>query len=94
MQDRYASFEFVLPQGVIHGDANIGNELHDKEGNLAVIDLDGFAGYPEGQKTARRSRLRRPYGLRRSVRVQAAKIGNPASQRLCGVAKRCGTGTN
>jgi aminoglycoside phosphotransferase (APT) family kinase protein len=43
MQDRYAGLEFVLPQGVIHGDANIGNVLHDREGNPVVIDLDGFA---------------------------------------------------
>jgi thiamine kinase-like enzyme len=43
MKDRYADLEFVLPQGVIHGDANIGNVLHDKEGNPVVIDLDGFA---------------------------------------------------
>jgi aminoglycoside phosphotransferase (APT) family kinase protein len=43
MQDRYASLEFVLPQGVIHGDASIGNVLHDRDGKPVVIDLDGFA---------------------------------------------------
>jgi aminoglycoside phosphotransferase (APT) family kinase protein len=43
MRDSYADLEFVLPQGVIHGDANIGNVLHDREGNPVVIDLDGFA---------------------------------------------------
>ena len=43
MQDSYAGLEFVLPQGVIHGDANIGNVLKDREGNPVVIDLDGFA---------------------------------------------------
>ena len=32
-----------LPQGVIHGDANIGNVLHDVNGDPVVIDLDGFA---------------------------------------------------
>lgn len=43
MQDSYARLEFVLPQGAIHGDASIGNVLHDREGNPVVIDLDGFA---------------------------------------------------
>jgi aminoglycoside phosphotransferase (APT) family kinase protein len=33
----------LLPQGVIHGDANVGNVLHDSDGNAVVIDLDGFA---------------------------------------------------
>lgn len=43
MQERYAQLQFVLPQGVIHGDANIGNVLHDRDGKPVVIDLDGFA---------------------------------------------------
>ena len=29
MQDQYAGLEFVLPPGVIHGDANVGNVLRD-----------------------------------------------------------------
>ena len=33
----------MLPQGVIHGDASIGNVLHDRNGEPVVIDLDGFA---------------------------------------------------
>ena len=43
MQDAYADLEFVLPQGVIHGDASVGNVLRDSQGNPVVIDLDGFA---------------------------------------------------
>jgi aminoglycoside phosphotransferase (APT) family kinase protein len=43
LQDQYAALEFVLPPGVIHGDANVGNVLHDSQGNPVVIDLDGFA---------------------------------------------------
>ena len=43
LQDSYARLEFALPQGVIHGDANIGNVLHNREGKPVVIDLDGFA---------------------------------------------------
>jgi thiamine kinase-like enzyme len=43
LQDEYDRLDFVLPRGVIHGDANIGNVLHDRDGNPVVIDLDGFA---------------------------------------------------
>lgn len=43
MRDRYSELEFVLPQGVIHGDANVGNVLRDYHGSPVVIDLDGFA---------------------------------------------------
>ena len=43
LQDKYSQLEFVLPPGVIHGDASIGNVLRDYRGNPVVIDLDGFA---------------------------------------------------
>ena len=43
MRESYGELDFVLPQGVIHGDANVGNVLHDSDGNPVVIDLDGFA---------------------------------------------------
>jgi Ser/Thr protein kinase RdoA (MazF antagonist) len=43
LQEKYAHLEFVLPAGVIHGDAGIGNVLHDSHGKPVVIDLDGFA---------------------------------------------------
>jgi Ser/Thr protein kinase RdoA (MazF antagonist) len=43
MQDAYQDLEFVLPHGVIHGDASVGNVLRDRHGNPVVIDLDGFA---------------------------------------------------
>ena len=43
LQAKYAELEFVLPPGVIHGDASIGNVLRDYQGNPVVIDLDGFA---------------------------------------------------
>ena len=39
----YDGLEFTLPPGVIHGDANVGNVLRDRDGNPVVIDLDGFA---------------------------------------------------
>jgi aminoglycoside phosphotransferase (APT) family kinase protein len=43
MRESYQKLNFVLPQGVIHGDANVGNVLHDFNGSPVVIDLDGFA---------------------------------------------------
>jgi thiamine kinase-like enzyme len=43
LKDAYSGLEFVLPQGVIHGDASIGNVLRDTQGAPVLIDLDGFA---------------------------------------------------
>jgi aminoglycoside phosphotransferase (APT) family kinase protein len=43
LRARYAELTFALPEGVIHGDANIGNVLRDYQGNPVLIDLDGFA---------------------------------------------------
>jgi aminoglycoside phosphotransferase (APT) family kinase protein len=34
---------FVLPLGVIHGDANVGNVLMRSDGNAVLIDLDSFS---------------------------------------------------
>jgi aminoglycoside phosphotransferase (APT) family kinase protein len=39
----YRELEFELPPGVIHGDANIGNVIRDREGTAIFADLDGFA---------------------------------------------------
>ena len=43
LQDAYENLEFGLPQGVIHGDASVGNVLRDTSGSPVLIDLDGFA---------------------------------------------------
>lgn len=43
LQASYAKLVFALPQGVIHGDAGVGNVLRDRRGRPVVIDLDGFA---------------------------------------------------
>lgn len=39
----YGELKFVLPQGVIHGDANVGNVILDRAGKPLMIDLDSFA---------------------------------------------------
>ncbi|GGY88534.1 aminoglycoside phosphotransferase family protein [Streptomyces poonensis] len=39
----YDRLDFVLPFGLTHGDANIGNVLHHRDGHAVLIDLDGFA---------------------------------------------------
>ncbi|RAY16592.1 aminoglycoside phosphotransferase family protein [Actinomadura craniellae] len=38
----YSALSFSLPQGAIHGDANVGNVLRDRHGKATLIDLDGF----------------------------------------------------
>jgi Ser/Thr protein kinase RdoA (MazF antagonist) len=43
LREEYDRLQFVLPDGVIHGDAGIGNVLHDSDGKPVEIDLDGFA---------------------------------------------------
>ncbi|MDQ1295876.1 MAG: aminoglycoside phosphotransferase family protein [Actinomycetota bacterium] len=40
---RFGELEFVLPRGMVHGDASVGNVLLDDDGNPVVMDLDGFA---------------------------------------------------
>ena len=43
LEKEYGRLDFVLPFGLIHGDANIGNVLRDRAGRAVLIDLDGFA---------------------------------------------------
>ncbi|MCO5993007.1 phosphotransferase enzyme family protein [Actinoallomurus rhizosphaericola] len=43
LRTRFAELEFALAPGVIHGDASVGNVIHDDAGNPILIDLDGFA---------------------------------------------------
>jgi aminoglycoside phosphotransferase (APT) family kinase protein len=43
LQNEYTGLRFALEPGVIHGDASIGNVLHDSQGKPVLIDLDGFA---------------------------------------------------
>jgi aminoglycoside phosphotransferase (APT) family kinase protein len=43
LRDRYDALEFVLEPGAIHGDANVGNVILDRDGNPLLIDLDSFA---------------------------------------------------
>lgn len=38
----YERLDFVLPFGMIHGDANVGNVLRHRDGQAILIDLDGF----------------------------------------------------
>jgi Phosphotransferase enzyme family len=43
LEKEYGRLDFVLPFGLIHGDASIGNVLRDGVGRAVLIDLDGFA---------------------------------------------------
>ncbi|MGW3010526.1 phosphotransferase family protein [Streptomyces sp. NPDC001219] len=42
LSKEYDRLDFVLPCGLIHGDANVGNVLRDRSGQAIMIDLDGF----------------------------------------------------
>ena len=43
LEEGFEELDFALPQGVIHGDANVGNVLRDHSGRATLIDLDGFS---------------------------------------------------
>ncbi|MFK8912227.1 phosphotransferase, partial [Streptomyces sp. YS-3] len=43
LQKEYDRLDFVLPFGMIHRDANVGNALRHRDGSAVLIDLDGFA---------------------------------------------------
>ncbi len=43
LNKEYDRLDFVLPFGMIHGDANIGNVLRHRNGQAILSDLDGFA---------------------------------------------------
>ncbi|PXY35180.1 aminoglycoside phosphotransferase [Prauserella coralliicola] len=43
LQERYGRLEFALDAGVIHGDANVGNVILDRNGAPVLIDLDNFS---------------------------------------------------
>jgi aminoglycoside phosphotransferase (APT) family kinase protein len=40
---RFLELPYVLPRGIVHGDANVGNVLVDPDGHAVLIDLDGFS---------------------------------------------------
>jgi aminoglycoside phosphotransferase (APT) family kinase protein len=40
---RFTELDFVLPTGMVHGEANVGNVLLDSAGEAVLIGLDGFA---------------------------------------------------
>jgi aminoglycoside phosphotransferase (APT) family kinase protein len=43
---RYDELDFVMPAGVIHGDASVGNVIRDDQGHALLSDLDGFSTGP------------------------------------------------
>jgi len=42
----YLELKFELPSGIIHGDANVGNILRDRDGQALIADLDSVATGP------------------------------------------------
>jgi aminoglycoside phosphotransferase (APT) family kinase protein len=43
LQQQFADLEFLLPPGVIHGDAHEGNALRDRSGIVRLLDFESFA---------------------------------------------------
>jgi aminoglycoside phosphotransferase len=41
--EAFNGLTFVLPPGVVHGDASVGNVIRDRDGQPLFADLDGFA---------------------------------------------------
>jgi len=46
LRERFAKLTFVLPEGVIHADAHVGNLLRDRSGAIRLIDFESFAWGP------------------------------------------------
>ncbi|MCE7081063.1 phosphotransferase [Streptomyces sp. ST2-7A] len=46
LHKEYDRLDFVLPFGMIHGDANVGNAIRRHDGRAVLIDLDGFCPGP------------------------------------------------
>jgi len=43
LQHQFDGLDFVLPPGVIHGDAHPGNALRDRDGTVRLLDFESFA---------------------------------------------------
>lgn len=43
LQEQFDGLEFVLPHGVIHGDAHVGNALRDRLGTVRLLDFESVA---------------------------------------------------
>jgi Ser/Thr protein kinase RdoA (MazF antagonist) len=43
LEQEYDTLEFALPIGPIHGDANVGNVILDRDGRPVLSDFDSFA---------------------------------------------------
>ncbi|MGI5214359.1 phosphotransferase enzyme family protein [Plantactinospora sp. CA-290183] len=46
LEESYHALAFDLPIGVVHGDANVGNLIRDRDGHPLLADLDGFSHGP------------------------------------------------
>ncbi|MFW6723535.1 aminoglycoside phosphotransferase family protein [Streptomyces sp. MAR4 CNY-716] len=42
LQDKYAELRFETPKGPVHGDAHVQNLMVNKQGEVIVIDFEGF----------------------------------------------------
>jgi aminoglycoside phosphotransferase (APT) family kinase protein len=62
LRDRYAGLEFVLPRGVIHGDAHEANALRDRSGAVVLLDFEAAAWGPREWDVGVLAMRYRPFG--------------------------------
>jgi aminoglycoside phosphotransferase (APT) family kinase protein len=43
LRDRLAELQFESPRGPVHGDAHVQNLMVDRNGNVLLIDFEGFS---------------------------------------------------
>jgi aminoglycoside phosphotransferase (APT) family kinase protein len=62
LREHYARLEFVLPQGVIHGDAHEANALRGHDGTVRMLDFEAFARGPREWDLGVLAMRYRPFG--------------------------------
>lgn len=62
LREQYARLDFVLPQGVIHGDAHEANALRGSDGTVRMLDFEAFALGPREWDLGVLAMRYRPFG--------------------------------
>ncbi|MDT3726226.1 aminoglycoside phosphotransferase family protein [Streptomyces sp. DSM 41972] len=75
----YDRLDFVLPFGMIHGDASIGNILRHRNGHAVLIDLDGFALAPREWDLIQTSLFYDRYGWHTEAEYPSSSTGTAST---------------
>lgn len=71
LREQYARLNFVLPPGVIHGDAHEANALRGRDGTVRMLDFEAFAMGPREWDLAVLAMRYRPFGWISEVEYRA-----------------------